>query len=226
MATSTLSSPFRQLIHDSNNVAVRSLPKYVKTGDVAAQVKIYSGIKITCISSSSKAGQRSLVKPTSAVGSGLEASITDPKENAVNIKSAQIVVESKDDDEIQVRVDLSGEETQVVFDKILANLARTAPPVPGFRRQKGGKTSKVPKDFMLRILGEDRVTNFVIQEIVSSALADYVKKENLNVKDNKINTTQTAEELKSSFTPGNTFGFNAKLELEKSTEAPTSTATE
>ncbi|XP_022858305.1 uncharacterized protein LOC111379189 isoform X3 [Olea europaea var. sylvestris] len=119
-----------------------SLPKYLKTGGVAAQVKIYSRTIITCSSSSSKVGQRSLVKPASAVGSGadagLEASITDPKENAVSIKSAEIVVESEDDDKIQVRVDLSGEETQVVFDKILANLARTAPPVPGFRRQKGG----------------------------------------------------------------------------------------
>ncbi|KAL2507230.1 uncharacterized protein Fot_30877 [Forsythia ovata] len=225
MATATLTSPFRQLLQDSNHVAVRSLPKYVKTGGVAVHVKCCSGKKITCLSSS-QAGHRSSVKPASAVGSGLEASITDPKENAVSIKSAQIVVESKDDDKLQVRVDLSGEETLVVFDKILANLARTAPPVPGFRRQKGGKTSKVPKDFLLRILGEDRVTNFAIQEIVSSTLADYVKKENLNVKDNKINTIQTAEELKSSFTPGNVFGFNATLELEKSTEAPTSTVAE
>lgn len=103
---------------------------------------------------------------------------------------------------------------------------------------------QVPKDFLLQILGEDRVTNFVIQEIVSSTLADYVEKaspfyylsacfldvarltflkstihqENLTVKDNKINTIQTAEELKSVFIPGNDFGFNATLELEKSTE--------
>jgi hypothetical protein len=36
------------------------------------------------------------------------------------------------------------------------------------------------------------------------------------VKDNKINTTQTAEELMSVFTPGKEFGFNAILELESS----------
>ena len=40
--------------------------------------------------------------------------------------------------------------------------------------------------------------------------------ENLNVKDNKINTTQTAEELMSVFTPAKEFGFNAILELESS----------
>lgn len=35
---------------------------------------------------------------------------------------------------------------------------------------------QVPRDFLLQILGEDRVTNFVIREIVTSTLADYVKK--------------------------------------------------
>ncbi|PHT80139.1 hypothetical protein T459_18191 [Capsicum annuum] len=100
--------------------------------------------------------------------------------------------------------------------------AGSAPPVPGFRRERGGKTSKVPRDFLLQILGEERVTNFVIPEIVTSSLADYVKKENLTVKDNKISTTQTADELKSSFDPGTQFGFNATLELEKAkTEATT-----
>ena len=36
-------------------------------------------------------------------------------------------------------MDLTGDETEKVFDQVLTNLARTAPPVPGFRRQKGGK---------------------------------------------------------------------------------------
>lgn len=40
----------------------------------------------------------------------------------------------------QVRVDLTGDDTQKVFDRVLTNLARTAPPVPGFRRQKGGNS--------------------------------------------------------------------------------------
>ncbi|GFP97292.1 hypothetical protein PHJA_001873300, partial [Phtheirospermum japonicum] len=162
--------------------------------------------------------KRLLLEPISAVGSGLEASIADTKDNVITIKNVEIVVESKDDDKMQVRVDLAGKETEIVFDKVLRNLARSAPPVPGFRREKGGDCLIIPKDFLLQILGEDRVTNFVIQEIVSSTLADYVKKENLTVKDNKINTIQTAEELKSAFVPGSDFGFNATLELEKSTE--------
>ncbi|KAG8375891.1 hypothetical protein BUALT_Bualt09G0006300 [Buddleja alternifolia] len=218
MAMASLFRPFLLLQDPLQHVAVGSLPKDIKSCSRALYINYFSGTKFTCLRpliycSPSKAGKRLLLKPLSAVGSGLEASITDPKDNLMSIKNVEIVVESKDDEKMQVRVDLPGKETQMVFDKILRNLARTAPPVPGFRREKGGKTTKVPTEFLLQILGEDRVTNFVIQEIVSSTLADYVKEENVSVKDNKINTIQTAEELKSSFIPGNDFGFNATLEL-------------
>ncbi|XP_071730899.1 uncharacterized protein [Rutidosis leptorrhynchoides] len=155
----------------------------------------------------------SFVRPLLAAPSGVEASISD--DNVVSVKNANILVEVQDDDKMQVKVELPGKETQIVFDKVLTNLARTAPPVPGFRRQKGGKTSKVPKSFLLSMIGEDRVTKFVIQEIVSSTVADYVKQNNIYVKDNKINTIQSIEELQASFSPGSDFGFNATLELEK-----------
>ncbi|XP_050229835.1 uncharacterized protein LOC126678955 [Mercurialis annua] len=164
-------------------------------------------------------------KPLSAVSSGLETTIPDAKDNAIILKKAQVVVESAEENKIQLRVDLPGDETEKVFGKVLADLARSAPPVPGFRREKGGKTSKVPREFLLQILGEERVTNFVIQEIVSSSVADYVKKENLKVKENKVTTIQEAEELKKLFTPGNDFGFNAVLELEE-TESDSDTETD
>lgn len=41
-----------------------------------------------------------------------------------------------------------------------------------------------------------------------------MNQENLTVKENKINTTQTAEELKSAFVSGKEFRFNATVELE------------
>lgn len=41
-----------------------------------------------------------------------------------------------------------------------------------------------------------------------------IHQEKLKVKDSKVNTVQTAEELKSSFAPGKEFGFNVTLELE------------
>ncbi|KAM1120557.1 hypothetical protein ACFX2I_044615 [Malus domestica] len=169
------------------------------------------------VKSPNNSGHARLSSPIyAAAGSGLEASIGDAQGNLITLKTAKIVVESQDDNKIQVRVDLTGDDTQKVFDRVLTNLARTAPPVPGFRRQKGGKTSKVPKSFLLDILGKERVTKFVIQEIINSTMADYVNKENLTVKENKVRTTQTAEELKLLFTPGNEFGFNATLELETS----------
>jgi len=39
---------------------------------------------------------------------------------------------------MQVRVDFAGKHTQRAYDTVLRGLAKTAPPVPGFRRAKGG----------------------------------------------------------------------------------------
>ncbi|BAT90866.1 hypothetical protein VIGAN_06215700 [Vigna angularis var. angularis] len=152
--------------------------------------------------------------PISALNSGLEASITDSNELSAVLSNAKIVLDSEDENKIQLRVDLTGDQTQKVFDRIVINLGRTAPPVPGFRMQKGGKSSKIPKDFLVQMLGEERVIKFAIQEILNSTMADYVKKENMDEKNWKINTTQSAEQLKKSFTPGNDFGFNVILESE------------
>lgn len=58
---------------------------------------------------------------------------------------------------------------------------------------------------------------FLIRTRLTS-LHTTIHQENLTVKDNKINTIQTAEELKSIFVPGNDFGFNATLELETAME--------
>ncbi|KAK7312386.1 hypothetical protein VNO77_36195 [Canavalia gladiata] len=81
---------------------------------------------------------RHLNTPTSALNSGLEASITDSNEISATLSNAKIVLQSEDENKMQLRVDLTGDQTQRVFDKILIQLGRTAPPVPGFRMQKGG----------------------------------------------------------------------------------------
>ncbi|XP_072966071.1 uncharacterized protein [Typha angustifolia] len=158
---------------------------------------------------------RHLSAPTFAVRSGLEASITDKKKNDLLLENVSIVIESRDDEKIHVRVDLTAEETQKAFDDVLTNLARTAPPIPGFRKMKGGKTSNVPKSFLLQMLGKDRVTKFLIQEIVSTTIGDFVKKENLKV-NTQFKTTQSLEELESAFIAGSEFGFNATMDIEKS----------
>lgn len=35
---------------------------------------------------------------------------------------------------------------------------------------------QIPKDFLLQMLGEERVTKFAIQEILNCTMADYTKK--------------------------------------------------
>ncbi|CAK9161654.1 unnamed protein product [Ilex paraguariensis] len=139
----TISSTFRPFL-DSNKVTVGILPENVLTSRNATTVNFCTAKHSLCRRSLNSCnfpveGHRCLSRPISAVGSGLEASITDPKGNGITVKNAKIVVESQDDDKIQLRVDLTGEETQIVFDKVLTNLARTAPPIPGFRRQKGDR---------------------------------------------------------------------------------------
>ncbi|KAM0947194.1 putative trigger factor [Dioscorea sansibarensis] len=174
-----------------------------------------SGVHFGRLSTPSGRNCRRMPWPVFAVGSGYEATISDQKKkDDISVGDVEIVIESRDDDKIQVRVDLTGEQTQKAFDDVLANMARTAPPIPGFRRTKGGKTSNVPKSFLLQILGKDRVTKFLIEEIVSITVGDFVKKENLKVK-SQFKTTQTADELQSAFTPGSEFGFNATMELLK-----------
>ncbi|KAM3374174.1 hypothetical protein P3S68_012888 [Capsicum galapagoense] len=217
--TTAMASPFRRLLINSQHNTLITIPKNVAIYPATSVTK--KGLLNLNHSVFSQVSLRPLVKPVCAAGSGLEADLGDD-ESLIRVKNAKILVESEDDEKIKVRVDVNEEDTRIVFEKVLTNLAKSAPPVPGFRRERGGKTSKVPRDFLLQILGEERVTNFVIPEIVTSSLADYVKKENLTVKDNKISTTQTADELKSLFDPGTQFGFNATLELEKAkTEATT-----
>ncbi|AES89035.2 putative trigger factor [Medicago truncatula] len=168
------------------------------------------------LSTSNGTTLRHLNTPISAVNSGLEASITDSNDISAFLTDATVVAEPGDDNRIQLRVDLTGVQTQKVFDRILINLGRTAPPVPGFRMQKGGKSSKIPKDFLLQMLGEERVTKFAIQEILNCTMADYTKKENLDAKDKKVSTIQTIQELKKSFTAGKEFGFNVLIEPKNS----------
>ncbi|KAG5560958.1 hypothetical protein RHGRI_004103 [Rhododendron griersonianum] len=287
MATIPMMSQFH-----CSNVAFRSLQKHVQleTSRNATRINLCSaqhdahGRLINICTSSRRSLKR--LKPKSAAGSGVEVS-TDPKDNAITISTAKIMVESEDFDNIQLRVDLAGKDTQRVFDQVLKNLARSAPPFPGLRKLKGGEPSnllpvllnfslikyrcfaggpvpesntcrtpilskqlffrvyfsseilitgnpvpfpfirltgmslQIPKSFLFDVFGKDSVTEFVVNEIVTSTMCDYVKKashcyfsEKLKVKDSKVNTVQTAEELKSSFAPGKEFGFNVTLELE------------
>lgn len=157
--------------------------------------------------------------PVSAVGSGRDSSIAEgEKKSELSLEKAKTSVVSRDDENINVRVDLPGKATQKVFDEALTSLARDAPPVPGFRKSKGGRTSNIPSSILLQMLGKSRVTKFVLQEILSVTVGDFVKKENLKVNP-EIKTSQSEGELESSFTPGSAFGFNAILQLDKTSDS-------
>ncbi|KAL0322739.1 UNVERIFIED_CONTAM: hypothetical protein Sangu_1893200 [Sesamum angustifolium] len=198
------------------NVALCSLPKDVKLDAAALCINRSSRIKFTCsrsliYCSSSKAGTRLLLKPISAVGSGLEASITDKKDNAISIKDFEIVVESKGDDKMQITVEVSGFKTQEIYDEVFSKMVDDAQPIPGFRRVKGGKTPNIPKDILLEILGPSKVYEQVIRKIINSAIAECVAKEGLTVsKDLQIE--QSLEDLEASFEPGSNFKFDATVQ--------------
>lgn len=153
---------------------------------------------------------RLTINSAAASDTGLEKS----KPEVLVINDREITVESREDRKIHVRVNVSGEDTERTFDDILTKLAKEVGPVPGFRRQKGGKTGIVPKFVLLKMLGRSTVRNFVIQELVSSTLADYSAQENLNVKE-ELNTKESAEELDAVFEPGKKFSFSAVIELEE-----------
>ncbi|XP_066162874.1 uncharacterized protein [Oryza sativa Japonica Group] len=146
--------------------------------------------------------------------SGGSSVAEDERKSGLSLQNAKTSVVSRDDETINVRVDLPGKATQKVFDEALTSLARDAPPVPGFRKSKGGRTSNIPSSILLQMLGKSRVTKFVLQEILSITVGDFVKKENLKVNP-EIKTTQSEEELESSFTPGSSFSFSVVLQLEK-----------
>ncbi|CAK9205762.1 unnamed protein product [Sphagnum jensenii] len=160
--------------------------------------------------------QRQSILTISATFSG-EGPIMS-KSSLSMIKDASITAEPPQDQKIKVRVDFAGKHTQRAYDTVLRGLAKTAPPVPGFRRAKGGKTSIVPTNILLNMMGVARVRKFVVEEIVRTTLVEYVEKEGIKAKKN-LTTDQSADELDTVFEPGKEFGFNATLELEDD-EAP------
>ncbi|KAG2602525.1 hypothetical protein PVAP13_5KG694800 [Panicum virgatum] len=162
--------------------------------------------------SSGGTGLRHTFHPVSAVGSGRDSSITEAERKSdLSLENVKTSIVSRDDE----MINLPGKATQKIFDEALTFLARDAPPVPGFRKSKGGKTSNIPSSILLQMLGKSRVTKFVLQEILTITIEEFIKKENLKVNP-EIRTTQTESEMESVFTPGSAFVFNVVLQLEKS----------
>ncbi|CAN6448770.1 unnamed protein product [Victoria cruziana] len=117
-------------------------------------------------------------------------------------------------DVLKMKICVSGEKTQQIFDKVFSKLVDAAQPIPGFRRVKGGKTPDIPKDVLLHILGPSKVNSHVIREIIGSTVAECVEKEGLEVgKDLRVD--ETFEELEEQFEPGKQLEFTVALTVKE-----------
>eukprot|EP00898_Chlorokybus_atmophyticus_P002164 jgi/Chlat1/2949/Chrsp2S04683 len=117
------------------------------------------------------------------------------------------------DGKVKLDVSITGVKTQKEFDKVLIELGKNAPLVPGFRVGKGGKNAKVPKTVMLRFLGKDNVEKFTITQLVSNTLAEYVEENGIKTVGKDAKLDQSEEELHEKFKPGEPMSFAAVLEL-------------
>ncbi|KAI5084602.1 hypothetical protein GOP47_0000771 [Adiantum capillus-veneris] len=136
-------------------------------------------------------------------------------ERSVSIRfkdEATVTSEPFDEKQLKVIVSLTSVGTRKAFEVVLENLRRSAPAVPGFRMAKGGK-SVIPRDVLYQMLGPSRVDSFVVKEIVSSSVLEYVEKEGFKVKKD-FKTVQSDKELVAQFKAGKEFVFEAILSLE------------
>ncbi|KAL7106153.1 hypothetical protein ACP275_07G093500 [Erythranthe tilingii] len=89
---------------------------------------------------------------------------------------------SDKDDELKITVEVSGTETQEIYDKDFAKMVEDAQPIPGFRRVKGEYTFlQIPKEILLEILGPSKVYHQVIKKVRNIAVVKYVAKKGLKV---------------------------------------------
>mmetsp|Transcript_22569 Transcript_22569/g.31426 ORF Transcript_22569/g.31426 Transcript_22569/m.31426 type:complete len:206 (+) Transcript_22569:134-751(+) len=126
-----------------------------------------------------------------------------------------IVVDAKpvnEKGEIDIEVSISGGNTQSKFNQVLKDLSRNSPPIPGYRKAKGGKNAAVPTSMLLNMLGKQRVYGFVIDDLVSNILLDYATEEGLDT-EKEASLEKDNKQLQEGFAPGKPLEFSAKLQL-------------
>ncbi|KAH0992150.1 hypothetical protein GBA52_003633 [Prunus armeniaca] len=114
--------------------------------------------------------------------------------------------------ELKLNVEVSGAKTRAIFDEVFDKMVTAAQPIPGFRRVKGGKILKIPRDILLEVLGPSKVYKQVIKKVINSAIAEYVEKEGLKVRKD-LRVEQSFEDLEVAFEPGEDFSFDAVIHL-------------
>ncbi|KAI5006988.1 hypothetical protein ZWY2020_046936 [Hordeum vulgare] len=102
--------------------------------------------------STGRSAARHAFLPVSAARSGRGAPVADAAEKTgLSLDSFKTSVVKRDDEKIHLRIELPGKATQKVFDEI-------------------------PSSILLSMLGKSRVTKFILQEILSVTVGDFVKK--------------------------------------------------
>ncbi|KAK4788792.1 hypothetical protein SAY86_020111 [Trapa natans] len=158
---------------------------------------------------------RKLLPPTYAVTSGTkDADVSSSQFEDFSISTTYV----NDHTELKVNVEVSGAKTREIFDNVFDKMIAAAQPIPGFRREKGGKIiifsflSTSSRDILLEVLGPSKVYKQVIKTIINSAISKYVLKNNLKVSKN-LKVEQSYEDLEAIFEPDETFSFDAMLQL-------------
>ncbi|KAI4332026.1 hypothetical protein L6164_016967 [Bauhinia variegata] len=142
------------------------------------------------------------------------AVLSDAQVSSVHFEEFFVSTTSINDRELKVSVEVSGPETQMIFDDVFKKMVAAAQPIPGLRRVKGGKTptENIPKEILLELLGPSKVYKEVIKKIINSTVAKFVEKENLKAgKDLRVE--QSFEDLESTFEEGQKFCFDAVIQL-------------
>lgn len=123
--------------------------------------------------------------------------------------------EGQEEGKVPVKVSVGGSFTQKTYDRVVRELAASTPAMPGFRKSKGGKNANIPSKMIVQMLGQKRVSGFVVETIVTDVLADWAEEEGIEV-DKQAKVDQKHEELVTSFKPGKALEFTAVLNLVQS----------
>ncbi|MCO5603481.1 hypothetical protein L7F22_057631 [Adiantum nelumboides] len=99
---------------------------------------VFKELRLTC------PPQSTLVTKVTGVAFARTAGQMDRSVSIQFNDEATFTSEPFEEKQLKVNVNLTSVGTRRAFDFVLENMRKTAPPVPGFRRAKGGKTCIVP----------------------------------------------------------------------------------
>jgi trigger factor len=122
----------------------------------------------------------------------------------------KVTQEKLPDSQIGLEIEISGENTRKVYDKVVQNLAKSVN-IPGFRK------GKVPRQVLLQKLGSDRIKATVLEELIQDSVREAVEQESIDSLGNYRLKTDF-EQLVKDYTPGEVFSFKASVDVPPTVE--------